>query len=352
MKRFIFMFSLMLSMALSASAQTAVETSKWYDNVSVGVTAGVATPLSFNSMFPLNTLAGIRLQKDFTPVIGLQAEGLAILNSNNNTFVSPAKTTVKAVNVGLNGVINLTNAFMGYNGTPRTFEISTVTGLGFMHEWETKANFLTAKTGLDLAFNLGSKKAHSIVITPAVFWNLNKLSGIKFNKNLSQLAITATYVYHFKTSNGTHAFKVWDVGQLNDDINVLRAKNQSLVDENEALLKVIKELKNQPKQTAAVVAQAPETKIVQAEWVVFFSQNSAELTDEAKAVLDTVEGTVTVVATASPEGPEKFNQTVSDKRAQAVADFLTNKGVTVKSVKGLGVQGKASNRVAIVKNAD
>jgi len=340
-------------MVLSASAQTAVQTSKVFDNVSVGVTGGVATPLSFNSMFPLNTVAGLRLQKDFTPVIGVQAEGLVFLNTNNGKFINPAKTTVKATNVGVNGIINLSNAILGYKGSPRFFEVSTVTGIGWIHEWETKFNFLSAKTGLDLAFNLGKSKAHSIVITPAIIWNLNKISQIEFNKQRSQLLLTASYVYHFKTSNGTHAFKVWDVGALNDNINQLRAENQALKDNNDALLDVIKKLTNHP-------IEAPKTAAVQTvdspkfvgEWVVFFAKNSAELTDEAKQTLNTIQGTVNVTATASPEGTKAYNQKLSEKRAQVVADFLKNKGVTVKTAEGLGAINSSSNRVAIVKVAD
>ena len=347
MKRFIFVFTLMLSMALSASAQTAVQTSKVFDNVSVGVTFGATTPMSLNSMFPLNAVAGIRLQKDFTTVFGLQAEGLAFLNANNGKFIDPVKTTVKATNVGVNGVINLTNALFGYKGSPRLFEVSTVTGLGWIHEWGTSTNFLSGKTGFDLALNLGKSKAHSIVITPAIYWNLNKLSKIEFNKQRSQFALMVSYVYHFETSNGTHAFKTWDIGALNGEINQLRAENKTLQDVNETL---IDKLKAQPVDTVKTQTVV-ETKFT-GEWVVFFAKNSAKLTDEAKQTLSNVEGTVSIVATASPEGAKKFNQLLSEKRAQVVADFLKAKGVTVKTAEGLGAVSSSSNRVAIVKVAD
>ena len=217
MKKFLFIFALMLGV-VSANAQIATQNSNALDNISFGVTAGVSTPLDFNSVFPLNTNVGLKLQKDFTPAFGLQLEGLAVLNDNH---FSDIKTAVKATNVGLNGVLNLSNIFGGYQGTPRTFEVSTVTGIGWLHTWTTSANFLSAKTGLDLAFNLGKNKATSIVVTPAIYWNLNKIGHIHFDKNNAQLAINLSLIYHFKTSNGTHSFKTYDIGAMIGEIDRL-----------------------------------------------------------------------------------------------------------------------------------
>ena len=132
MKKFILMFALIMGAFTSANAQTATENSRVFDNISLGATAGVSTPLDFNSMFPFNANAGLKIQKDFSPVFGLQAEGIAVLNDNH---FSDIKTAIKATNVGVNAVFNLSNIFGGYNGTPRTFEVSTVTGIGWLHTW-------------------------------------------------------------------------------------------------------------------------------------------------------------------------------------------------------------------------
>ena len=197
MKKILLMLAL-FSAVVSANAQIATENRNALDNLSIGVTGGVSTPLDFNSIFPLNTNVGLKLQKDFSPVFGVQVEGLAVLNDNH---FSDIKTAVKATNVGANAVFNLSNVFGGYNGTPRVFEISTVTGIGWLHTWNTSANYMTAKTGLDLAFNLGKNKATSIVVTPAVYWNLNKPGHIHFDKHNAQLAINLSFIYHFKRWN-------------------------------------------------------------------------------------------------------------------------------------------------------
>ena len=335
MKKILLMLALFSAVA-TANAQIATENSNAFDNVGAGITAGVSTPLDFNSVFPLNTNVGLKITKDITPVIGFQIEGLAVLNDNH---FSDLKTAVKATNVGLNGALNLSNFFWGYKGTPRVFEVSTVAGLGWLHAWNTSENSLTAKTGLDFAFNLGKKKAHSLVLTPAVYWNLHKIDAIQFNKKGAQLALNLSYIYHFKTSNGTHHFKTYDVGAMISEIDRL----------NGALYECEK---REPK--VVEVAQIVEKKVVvptNTEWFVQFAQKSAELTAEAKATLDKIgeDLVVDVIGTSSPEGDAEFNQRLSEKRAAVVADYLTKRGVKVNSWVGKGVQiGLATNRLAIV----
>lgn len=353
MKKFMLMFALMVSAVLSANAQIATENSKLLDNTSVGVTVGASTPLDFNSVFALNPNVGVKLQKDFTPVVGLQIEGLAILNDNH---FSKVKTTVKATNVGANGVVNLSNAIWGYKGTPRTLEISAVGGLGWLHTWTTSINNLTAKTGLDLALNLGSTKAHSIVVTPAIYWNLNKNGDIEFNKHGAQLAVNVTYVYHFKTSNGTHAFKTYDVGALNDEINRCRETNANLTNQltnvtadNDALKRENSELKNK-------LIEALESKptCVTNDVIVEFAQGSSVLTNEAKAKLSKIgkDVNVNVVGQASPEGSDKRNIFLSKERAAKVTEFLTTRDVKVNSSKGIGAPNSSSNRIVTVTVVD
>lgn len=323
MKKFILMFALMVSAVMSANAQIATQNRKFFDNVSIGIVGGVSTPLDFNSMFPINPMVGLKIQKDFTPIFGMQIEGLAVLNDNH---FSNLKTTVKATNVGLNGLINLSNALYGYKGAPRTFEVSLVGGLGWLHAWNTSENYLTSKTGLDLAFNIGSKKAHSLILTPAVFWNLNKFGDIKFDKKGAQLALTASYVYHFATSNGTHHFKTYDIGAMNDEINHLRGQLEECEKrEPKVIEKVVEKVIIKEVPTTAAVAEK--------EWTVAFETSKSTLSTEAKATLDKIgnDAIVNVLGEASPEGSKAFNKRLAAKRANVVKDYLTNRGVNVKN---------------------
>ena len=339
MKKFLFILVALFTM-LSANAQIATENSKLTDNIYVGVGGIVTTPLDFNSVFPLNAGAVLKIGKNITPIFGLEAEGAVLFNDNNFSRWTP--TFAKLTNVGLNGTINLNNLFAGYNGTPRTFEVSTNTGLGWMHYWNTSNNTLTAKTGLDFAFNLGAKKAVSIVLSPAVYWNLHNNSHIQFNKNHAQLALAATFVYHFKNSNGTHSFKTYDVGAMISEISRLN-------DELAKKSKEIEVIKIAEKEVApATAAVAVEKK--ECTTFVFFAKNSALLSAAAKESLKSInDASVTIKAYASPEGTAAYNQKLSERRAAAVRDFLTNNtNVKVVSAEGRGVNGAESARVAIV----
>ena len=337
------MFALLISAVVGVNAQTAYEAAKVFDNVSVGVTGGISSPLNFNSVTPFNTNFGIRLQKDFTPVVGVQAEGLAFVNGNH--FANDVNTWVKATNVGVNGVLNLSNLIGGYKGSPRVFEVSTVTGIGWLYKWDTSSNYLSSKTGVDLAFNLGNEKQHSIVLTPAVYWNLSSGSGVEFNRNHAQLAVNVAYVYHFKTSNGTHHFKTYDIGAKNDEINKLKEKLVSEVKKNQSLIE------NNTKLNSQLAALNSKGDTLNMKWVVEFEQGKSELSSKAKEELKNVidaKKIVCVVAKASPEGSKDTNKKLSDERAAVVTKYLTDNGVTVKKSEGVGAESKYSNRVVLI----
>lgn len=196
---------------------------------------------------------------------------------------------------------------------------------------------LTAKTGLRFNFNLGKLKAWSINIEPSVLWNLTPYSDVdkvQFNRNHAQLALNAGVSYKFKTSNGTHNFKMHDIGLLNDEINNLREENAK-----------------KPKE---IVREIIREKVVDVDnqSVIFFKQGKSDLDDFAKELLKKIPevSVVDVVGHASPEGSDSFNQALSEKRAKTVADYLTNRGVTVNKVIGEGNVGTPKNCVVIITN--
>ena len=360
MKKFLFMFALLFCAIVGVNAQKSYEVSKVFDNVSVGITGGISSPLHFNSVTPFNTNFGLKLQKDFTPVVGVQVEGLAFVNDNN---FSDVKTWVKATNVGVNHVVNMTNLFCGYKGSPRTFEVSTVFGFGWLHSWtshyelesdgsDNHIDDLSAKSGVDLAFNLGNDKQHSIVVTPAIYWNLTRDNKVQFNKNNAQLALNVSYVYHFKTSNGTHHFKVHDVGLNNDKINKLKETAASKEKENKSLTEKYTKLSS---ELEALKSKKDTSSTLNMKWVIEFEQGKSELSSKAKKELQNVidaKKPVCVEAKASPEGSKNTNKKLSDERAAVVTKYLTDNGVTVKQSEGIGVTSNTSNRLALITIAD
>ena len=342
MRKILFTLVALFGMIGAANAQIATENSKLFDNVYVGAGGVVTTPLDFNSVFPLNAGTGLKIGKDITPVIGFEVESGVLFNDNN--FGRWTSTAVKLTNVGLNGKVNLNNLLAGYKGAPRFFEVSTNTGLGWMHYWNTSANTLTAKTGVDFAFNLGQQKAWSIVVSPAIYWNLHNNGHIQFNKQNAQLALAATVVYHFKTSNGTRHFKTYDVGAMMSEISYLNDELAKKPKEVEVIKYVEKPVPAQPVATAAVAAKDVTPTYV------FFAKNSSILTEQAKETLKSINAVaVSIKAYASPEGDAAYNKRLSERRAAAVQDFLTNNTtVKVTSAEGCGVSGAESARVAII----
>ena len=355
MKKFILTFMLMFSMLTGVMAQTAIETPKFFDNVYVGVEAGATTPMTFVQPFKnINPVVGVVLGKDLTPVFGIQAEGMGWFQDHN---FANSHTTIKAINVGVNGTINLSNLFFGYKGTPRVFEVTTVTGLGWLRILSDHGldgtpsdvngvitavednDELTAKTGLNLAFNFGAKKQHQLYLQPAVMWNLTPhryWDDVQFDRKHAQFAVMLGYAYKFKTSNGTHNFKTYDVGAMQAEINNLRAELAKKPTE------VIKEVE---------VEKVVEKTIVDIENVVYFAFDNAELDARAKETLDKLgqNGVYNVYGYASNEGTAEYNKVLSQRRAEAVAAYLRDRGAKVDVVEGRGVQfGPTTGRVAVV----
>lgn len=379
MKKLVLMLAA-ASMAASVSAQTVAE-SKTFDNVYVGINGGVATKTTGHKwLSDLDPNAGIRIGRYFTPVFGLAVEGNAYFS--NKPWVSTG-TVVRATNASLLGTVNLSNWFGGYKGEPRTFEVSALYGLGWMHVFTNdkavenltsgQRNRLTSKAALDFTFNFGSEKQFQFYVEPSINFAFlgqakskelvatgNALDPVAFgdhqeygyktasqvgqpayNINNSFVQLNAGFIYKFKNSNGTHNF------------TIVTPRDQAEID---ALNAQINELRNRKPQviTKEVVKEVPSVKVkeftVSDLVFVTFAQGKSALTNDAKAALNNVkEGVhVQVVGTASPEGSKKLNDRLSQARADVVANYLKGRGVIVDEATGKGVQGVTSNRLAVV----
>ena len=378
MKKLVLMLAA-ASMAASVSAQTVAE-SKAFDNVYVGINGGVATKTTGHKwLSDLDPNAGIRIGRYFTPVFGLAIEGNAYFS--NKPWTSTG-TVVRATNASLLGTVNLSNLFGGYKGEPRTFEVSALYGLGWMHVFTSNKAFkdatadnrnrMTSKAALDFAFNFGSEKQFQFYVEPSInfaflgqarkkqvvatgtvppiayadhdtykYKTASQAGQPAYNINNSFVQLNAGLVYKFKNSNGTHNF------------TIVTPRDQAEID---ALNAQINELRNRKPEviTKEIVKEVPSVKVkeftVSDLVFVTFAQGKSALTKEAKAALNNVkEGVhVQVVGTASPEGSKELNDRLSQARADVVANYLKGRGVIVDEATGKGVQGVTSNRLAVV----
>ena len=381
MKKLVLMLAA-ASMAASVSAQTVAE-SKTFDNIYVGINGGVATKTTGHKwLSDLDPNAGIRIGRYFTPVFGLAIEGNAYFS--NKPWGSTG-TVVRATNASLLGTVNLSNWFGGYKGEPRTFEVSALYGLGWMHVFTNNKAFeaatsenrnrMTSKAALDFAFNFGSAKQFQFYVEPSINFAFlgqskskelvatgNALAPVAvadhqeygykaasqagqpaYNINNSFVQLNAGLVYKFANSNGTHNFTIVtprdqaEIDALNAQINELRNRKPEVITKE-----VVKQ----------VVKEVPSVKEFTVSDLVFvtFAQGKSALTNDAKAALNNVkEGVhVQVVGTASPEGSKELNDRLSQARADVVANYLKGRGVIVDEATGKGVQGVTSNRLAVV----
>lgn len=340
MKKFILIFVAMFMFATSMFAQEQTNytgSSKFTDNVSVTVQGGVLT--SFDNFYSGHTamapIALVGIDKYVNPWFGVGVEARTLIGTGNGSYNT--KTVFDWVNLSGYAKFNVLNMF-NYNGERRIFEPVVYTGLGWGHSTAClHTNQATYRAGVELNLNLGKEKAWGIVLNPSVVWG--GMTDYKLNKHNGSFEVTAGVVYHFKTSNGTRTFAK------------PRLYSQSEID---ALNARIKELDSRQVAVKEVIKNVPATNstanvnVVEKTYIVTFAKSKADLTNAAKANLDKITGTVVIEASASPEGTTKFNQKLSEDRANAVKSYLESRGVKVTKATGLGVVGNESNRIAIV----
>ena len=117
---------------------------------------------------------------------------------------------------------------------------------------------------------------------------------------------------------------------------------------NEELAKKPKEVEV-IKYVEVIKADTVDSKImVPTTYVIQFAQNSSVLSNEANTILDGITGNVNIKASASPEGTKNYNKKLSERRAAAVAEYLTKKGVKVGTSDGVGSVDNNSNRIAVI----
>ena len=342
MKKFLFVIALAAS-CVAANAQTAIQSSKFFDNWYLGIGGGVTTPLSCDPMFPLNPTGHLTIGKKLTPAFALEADGIAFFGSHavNNTrwglSANGHYNAFRATSVGLNGVTNLSNLFDGYQGTPRAVELSLVTGISWIHEFTPHAsdaseNFLGAKTGFAVDFNLGTTKASTIRLEPYVLWNLsrpgNSYGNLAFNREGAQLGLSLKYIYNCKTSNGTHHFRSYDVGAMLSEIerlnDELKIKPKEIIKEVPVEKIVEKPVEKIVEKTIVKETQLAPVVIFQLGKSTIDASQKPSVAMIAKYMQNHPTSKVLINGYASPEGNAELNQKLSDARAKAVYDMLVN----------------------------
>ena len=354
------------AMAVSVNAQPVTE-SKTFDNFYIGINGGAQVKTTGESwMNNLNSNAGLRIGRWFTPVFGLAAEGNVYFNDHCKHYMPQSKTVARYMNVGLIGTVNLSNWFAGYKGEPRLFEVVPVYGFGWGHTFGTDENYnvLTSKAGIDFTFNLGKAKAWQVYVEPSMNWSLNGYGyeGVAYNINKSAFQLNAGIVYKFKNSNGSHNFTIAqlrdqnEIDGLNSQINSLRSDLNDKDAQLSAKDKQIKDLQNALDECNKKPKYVKPATATNLQPTVLFRQGKAVVDKSQMPNIELIaqymknhpEAKVEIKGYASPEGNKDFNQALSQKRADAVKNVLVKKykiAADRLTTKGMGATDKLFKQV-------
>lgn len=373
--RVLFLTLSLLTFSVAKAQQTNYTgSSRFTDNWFIGLSGGVNTNLHTWDD-PQGGHFGVELGRKITPIWGFRGSVIAGVNDLSNWQGHASHihngTMVDNLQAFVLGTFNLTNALFGYNGVPRTFEVSAVAGVGYGHGFDSNGNVqssdvlfkdaLLTKAGLDLDFNLGQSKAWAISLRPSVVFNTTGHG--QYCASHAVFSADAAIVYRFKTSNGKHYA---DKAVLRDEaeillkdnlISELNKQNTELKSENDALKKSLADELAKPTKVDTVVIGStnPYTTSIK------FKQGSAKLEDETGIAtlaeqIKSVGKKVNIIGYASTEGTESFNDKLSEQRAMVVKEALSKYGVKnlLGKATGMGATDKFSstsleaNRVVVV----
>ena len=336
MKNKIVVLSLLLAgtcASMNAQEKENYYTPKWTDNIFVGAGVGAMSVFNdgMNTTFNFNISAG----KYITPVWGTRIQFGGLQQKIGQQKTDFAGDTQTAFEFNLDGMVNLINLFGGYN-PERAIDLYAFAGptmnvskamnvtynQGAPNQFETngtKARF-GATAGLGLAYNVNSKWAINLEgrfgLTPSVFGNASD-----FNKaeGTGRLTIGAAYTF-----GGKNFAKV-------SDRVIEKVVEKEVI--KEVPVEVVKEV------TKEVYAGAT---------AVFFKIGKAKISPEgmvniklmAKAMKNTPNASYKIAGFADKAtGSASFNQTLSEKRAQAVYDALVAEGVNPSQLEKVAMGG-------------
>lgn len=345
MKKIIMMFALIMGVAVSAVAQTAiVDDGTVKDNWYVGGGVGTNVWNDANSWTLFNTNAYVKDNltnswwrtlplhvnvfggKMITPYLGVELDYNAMLHLRGESKF------VDAHNMTGNLVVNLTNVIAGYRGTRRTIEVELLGGAGWYHNFNKDMsdgtgidhNALSVRGAIRGNINLGEKWA--ITVTPEYVWLPKNVGSSTLNKQGVNLSVGVKYRIPSKRGN-FQMKKLYDQAE----IDALNARINSQNSEIEYLTKANADLSETIKKLIADGQKVIVETNTQSVGTVLFEQgkdnvNDAEIANVVKVLKEST-GTIVLTGTTSPEGGEEINKVLGTNRANAVKKALVASGV-------------------------
>lgn len=362
----------LLGGAMTAMAQEAIQKPRFFDNWSIGIQGGAATPLKGGPFFKnMRGIVGLDVRKQITPAFGIGAEYNAIVNSSSWRGMIPSSTAFDSSYGGIYGAVNLFKLFQPYD-TKNVFDIEAVAGAGWGHMFQTDEvpdhNFFATKVGMNFNFNVSDRVTLSI--RPAVMFDMSDAnvsqSSAAYNAKTAVFDIMAGLTV--RLGDGFKyvlpEYNTDKIAELNGEINNLRANeaamNQTINQlNNEKMLMAgqIEQLKNQK----PVVVKQTQDFLSTVRYVNFaigrYNVPSDQLPNVAAVAAylkNHPAATVDIKGYASQDGPIEVNERLANQRAESVKTMLVNKyGISADRItaKGMGIghmfEEESWNRVAV-----
>ena len=321
------MFALLLGMVVNMTAQTIVKPAT-FDNTYVSVRYGVTALMhpgcnKFTNF--AHSLAGqseLQFGKYITPKFGVALDGT--LGWDTYSHEKMSKNVVPFVSVAALAKYRVVD----FN----RFGVVAVAGPGWIHSFDANSNSdHFDQNGIFTKFQLefSYKVTDRVIVDVVPELNYNFTSG-KFEHNHQPtfdarnawygLNVGLTYKFgnDFQLCDKLYTAAEWNA--LNEEVNNLRA-----------------ELAKKPKEVKVVETKVVKETVKDATFLpsVTFERGSAVVgsIDDLIKVVKTTTGTVTLVGSTSPEGPEELNADLATARANAVKKALVKAGVSADRIK-------------------
>ena len=327
MKKFILMFALLLGMAVNMTAQTIVKPATFdntYVSVRYGVTAFMHPGCNEFTNFA-HSLAGqseIQFGKYITPKFGVALDGT--LGWDTYSCKKMSNNVVPFVSVAALAKYRVVD----FN----RFGVVAVAGPGWIHAFDANSNSEHFdQNGIFTKFQLefSYKVTDRVIVDVVPELNYNFTSGKAEHNHQPTfdarnawygLNVGLTYKFgnDFQLCDKLYTAAEWNA--LNEEVNNLRA-----------------ELAKKPKEVKVVETKVVKETVKDATFLpsVTFERGSAVVgsIDDLIKVVKATTGTVTLVGSTSPEGPEELNADLATARANAVKKALVKAGVSADRIK-------------------
>ncbi len=285
-----------------------------------------------------------------TPVFGLRVKGQFAWGTaviSEPVLGYPTSPTFHQFTISIQPMVNLTNLFGGYK--QRWWEISFYGGAGFMRNCSADAYSPVVNAGLFNSWNV-TKRFH---INLDIYGQLGdaNLDGVTASVSRHGMVKSRDCQFGVSAGIGVNLGKVgW---QKAPDMDAILANHRAQLNELQNMIAALeaenadlkRKLAEKPTEVVKTVTEFATTNSS-----VFFNINKSEIASKkdlvnVKELADyAIANNKTVVVTGyadSATGSPEYNQALSERRAETVADELVNMGVSRDNIEASGQGGVA-----------